>query len=71
VLNGTFVKRKDPSLPVVVVRLYPLTAKEISTVAFATTPPEESFTTPSIDPEFPPCAHPDAAVNNNTNAKIE
>jgi hypothetical protein len=56
VLNGTFVKRKDPSLPVVAVRLYPLTGYETSTVAPATAPPDASFTTPSIDPEFPNCA---------------
>jgi hypothetical protein len=55
-LNGTFVIRKLPSLPVIISRLKPLTGFETSTLAPATTPPDASFTTPSIDPEFPNCA---------------
>jgi hypothetical protein len=55
-LNGTLVIRKLPSLPVIISRLKPLTGFETSTFAPATTPPDASFTTPSIDPEFPNCA---------------
>jgi hypothetical protein len=41
---------------VVISRLKPLTGFAISTFAPATTPPDSSFTIPSIDPEFPNCA---------------
>src|SRR5882762_7010628 len=61
-----FVNLKLPSLPVVVSLWKPLTAYEISTVAPATTPPDGSLTTPSMDPEFPICAFAGAAVNNRT-----
>ena len=36
-------------------------------MAPATTPPDASFTTPSIDPELPDCALAGAAAKNNTN----
>ena len=69
-LNGIFVKRKLPSVPVVVSRWKPLTAYVISTVAPAMEEPDGSFTMPSIDPEFP-CEKPDDAKSNNPNARIE
>jgi hypothetical protein len=61
VLNGTFLKRNAPSLPVVISRLNPLTGSEMPTVAFATAAPEGSVITPSIDPEFAPEARAAAA----------
>src|SRR5579863_6029572 len=65
-----FVKRKLPSVLVVVSRWKPLTEYVISTVAPAMEEPDGSLTVPSIDPEFP-CAKPHAARNSNTTAKIE
>src|SRR5579863_6381449 len=60
------VKRKLPSRAVVVSRLKPVTGLLISTAAAATTPPDGSLTTPSIEPELPNWAFATPADNNRT-----
>src|SRR5208337_5022456 len=68
-LNGTLVKRKEPSLAVFIVRARPLTTLVISTVAFPTVFPEGSRTVPSMDPELPVCANTTATTKTTWTTK--
>jgi len=70
-LKGTFGMANLPDASVVVVRSKALTGLRIVTVAFGTTAPDGSTTTPTTELELPDCAYPETfKIQNKTTTEV-